>query len=237
MMRGEEHFQDIKMKNDIDAIIKNSSAVTGKILFIINCGLHYNDLDRLNRTLWKFLPLMVKYAEMNHTVIFRENSAQHFQTADGRFIYKSAEEKIKENIPKVSSVSLIVNKSRIFSENTLPTTAPEVQDNNLNKNTGILEMNTTTFPHLDYRCARIKSMEMLKKQNWRNDMAISILKHVDINNRIGIARFYIMTAARYDYHVASYGDRTHYCFGPMIWAPVWDYTVNYYVTYPILCRS
>jgi hypothetical protein len=56
--------------------------------------------------------------------------------------------------------------------------------------------------------------------------------HFTNESRIGLIPFYAITAGRHDYHQTrekkGMFDCVHWCSGPMIWLPVWQYVADFY---------
>lgn len=85
------------------------------------------------------------------------------------------------------------------------------------------------FPTLDFQCSAIKNESMAVSQNWQNPIAAQILKTIDPGGLIGWVPFFNISAGRPDLHVAKVHDCTHFCPGPLLWAPVWDSITRFYM--------
>ena len=87
--------------------------------------------------------------------------------------------------------------------------------------------------NLGYNCVTLKNRDMYHKQNWRNRILHELLNKLDSNNsNIGISPFYHISAGRYDLHDYRVNDCTHFRFGhPLLWAPIWDYAVKFYMNF------
>jgi len=202
----------------------DSCKVQGKLVIIVNVGLHYRghksvkpytDLLR-----YSLVPALLRLSKENHTTIFRETSAQHFpDTHDGAF---SGNYVRKENIFEASKkalVSTIAENSGLFTPSTSKQESQILQPP--------VSISSRSHPRLSFFCAPIPSTQATDSQNWRNSALFSILKELDPSRLIKVSPFFIVSAGRHDYHVASNGDCTHFCSGPMIWQPVWQSVFNF----------
>lgn len=88
-------FDPVKFKDVMHWYLSNSSLVKGKAVIIINMGLHFQviqpekhgRIESYQKLLDIFIPIFKDYAEQKHTVLYRETSAQHFDTENGAFSY------------------------------------------------------------------------------------------------------------------------------------------------------
>eukprot|EP01036_Dinobryon_divergens_P025555 gene25555-34113_t len=101
---------------------------------------------------------------------------------------------------------------------------------------------------LTYRCEPIDiqpTWRVIWAQDLINEFNIDLLSR--INSTKGLAEddgskiyvietlpFFNVSLPRYDYHVARNYDCTHYCYGPMIFAPVWNNLARSLRSMPIL---
>jgi hypothetical protein len=90
-------------------------------------------------------------------------------------------------------------------------------------------INANSYPDLSFHCAPIKNITMMQSQNWQNPIVTDVLKKLDPSgNLISIIPFFNLTVGRHDFHVAKVHDCTHFCAGPLLWAPVWEQIVQFY---------
>lgn len=184
-------------------LVSNTTLVKGKVVLIFNMGVHYNsENDYVTRAAVALDHLKV-IVQKGHSVFYRETSAQHFDTENGMFLHyydqKSSGEK------RVSAVSLLAAKAGFVTAH-----------NNYSEHTVIT---SEKYPNLNFKCTPIGSEQLAEVQNWRNRVMISMMTQRQLDKKIQVIPFFRLSAARYDFHVAAYGDCTHYCFNPMLWLP------------------
>jgi hypothetical protein len=190
---------------------KDTKANLSKAVFLVNMGLHFrmNNEDELRREFKELLDILVPAVLKGHRVYFRETSAQHFRGGG------SYESKTRGG-PKISNKNGINSRKKILF--------PSLDTPSLNYSS-----------ELNFRCHPIMDEKSAYLQNWRNRIASEMISETNANisryykhlqNTIKIIPFYNITLPRYDYHVNSMGDCTHFCFGPMVFAPIWNNLVR-----------
>ena len=207
-----DHSSILYMKTSVTDVITRQD-VKGKIVFIINFGLHLHDENvykqAFNNFLLVFKPLIINNNKYN--IYFRETSAQHFITKTGEY-----------NGPKIGHKNYRASVPFNLRHRYFPDTT-NITDNIIDSKYDI-----------HYTCRPIPNEVMLYKQNWRNHIAHQYINEFNYNLThttgtdggftspgIRILPWYNITAARYDYHISAYGDCTHFCFGSMMYAPIW----------------
>ena len=181
-----------------------------KAVYILNQGLHYNQETVLMKSEFTeyfkyFLNLTATYGD-NQLIIFRETTAQHFSTGDGTFPSSH------RGTPKHTYLS---------TPDTLKNTA-----DNVFHTTGFAQRISNQIQIIDEEptdfdiCRPLNHTQILA-QGWRNSVALNILREIDPENLIKVAKFYEISAARYDAHFDSM-DCTHWCNNPMFWLPMWN---------------
>lgn len=211
-----------QVEETVTKLLSDEDLVRGKATFIINTGLHFATFgsEIYEKYLTSFLEYFLKLAKDDHVVIFRETSAQHFQTSTGAYDKSIKKKALEDDVTLVSPISLVAERAGIFSSNQTSLVKQLAGNRHV-----ILPQER---PNLNYRCAPLKGMEAVEAQNWHNKLMADTLRKIDPNQHIGIAPFFHLTAGRHDYHVAQNRDCTHWCFGNLLWAPVWDFSVKYY---------
>jgi hypothetical protein len=201
------------MKPLIESLIQtDGNVVKGKVVFLFNLGVHVHNEDdyglEFENLLETFIPALLK----GHSVYFRETGAQHFATTTGGYNKKPLDS------PSDNRTSIDIQRNEILLPNQSFLKPPQKRKSVHN-----------------FRCRPIADKEAAYSQNWRNRIASDIIdrmnsnltrKYENFENRIMIIPWYNITLPRYDYHVNNEGDCTHYCFGSMIFAPIWNYLVQ-----------
>lgn len=215
---------------------KTFETVRGGIVFVINHGLHCNEppsekgvtggySDTINAT----MRYLLESTRPEDTIIFRETSAQHFNTPTGLFdpqisVFPSLESALsgKPNATPVAFVSQVAVRSGVKAlYGTVTDTSSTSRDEVV-----LPALVDKTF---DYLCQPIANESMMHRQNWKNIAAKKVISQLDPNiTRIFIAPFFKETASRHDLHPRDLGDCTHYCSAPMLWAPLWHSIVHIY---------
>ena len=217
-------------KHDMISYFASSVNTTGKLLIIFNTGLFYNmPLSQSNEYREKYkneasevIKSLAIHAK-NHTILFRETSAQHFRSNTGLYYsgmqFGNADNEIRE-IQK--NLTKIKNKH----QNKL---TDEIRDTTLdNQNDDDLSISSTSSDSLKnslheimndfYSCQPIQS----KLNNWRNDVLHEIVNELKVSHSVGIIPFFNITAPRYELHTQFGYDCTHFCKSPMLWLPMWE---------------
>jgi hypothetical protein len=171
-------------------------------VILFNAGLHFNDPQNLQKVASEVFQFTTKYLvpEKGFHLFFRESSAQHFPTANG--VFHSRPHAKKES-------------RKFFSRNDPVRTMWKSAGSGLNT-----VNESHIFNYFSPICEPIKSEMAYHEQNWRDQMVIKEIEKVDPTfQHISVLPFYRLTAARYDLHLDNF-DCTHYCYGPMLWAPL-----------------
>lgn len=175
---------------------------TEKITYVVNIGMHYNQRDGTNykKELEPFLRYFLDFADKrNDLVIFRETTAQHFESKDGLF----------RSIPTVLRDVKVTDPNKYDPEKTLQRVYRDHSSDPAAE--GVVKV-----PH----ATECRPMKDYYPQDWRNRVAREVIKEMDPQGLIKIADFYRITAGRHDFHLPN--ECTHYCHGPMLWLPLWD---------------
>ena len=184
-------------------LVSNASLVKGKAVLIFNMGVHYNSEETYIKQANVALDHLKVVIQKGHTVFYRETSAQHFDTPNGMFQHYY--DKKNKGEKRVSSVSLLAAKAGFISTKI---------------NYSEYEVITPeSYPNLNFRCSAIATETLADTQNWRNKIMATLMQEHQLSSLVYLIPFFRISAARYDFHVASYGDCTHYCFNPMLWLP------------------
>lgn len=198
------------------SLITNITAlktVRGRILFIVNVGLHCQSPAEYDKALADCLPFFASLTAQ-HKVLFRETSAQHFSTSTGGY-YEGSDTSL--------DFSELMRIQALFAEN-LPPHVQLAQNifhgrvNNSMMTSNLTEAFAQLLGNTQRRCVPIRSYSLLEEQNWRN----RAMRRRIAQTPIEVIPFFNLTAARHDLHVHVAGDCTHFCAGPMLWLPVWD---------------
>ena len=211
---------DISYEGYLKSVISNNTLIHGKVLFIANIGLHFHrgpDEVRYRSFLFEFLSILSDFVTQGHIVVFRESSAQHFHTPTGEYPDERLEGVYPENNENVTSyVSTLAFRIGF-----------EFAESGLSTDKILTPQNTHG---LSYVCRPIPSEEAAIKGNFRNIILFEVIHQMKL--RIHVVPFYNITAARFEYHIINLGDCTHFCYGPMIWAPVHDSIYNLVINTP-----
>jgi hypothetical protein len=181
-----------------------------KVLYVLNIGLHYNKLSDSYRTemtaaFQYFMSLQEKYGN-NHRTVFRETSAQHFNTINGGY----------DGIGGYP----YINSMLLHQGNTIHSTAVRMFGVETSNSLIGLKQIQENATETEFDLCRALTQEQFKSQMWRTSVALELLRSVDPNNTIKVAKFYRISAARYESHLSNL-DCTHFCNNPMIWLPLW----------------
>jgi hypothetical protein len=176
----------------------------GSAVVLFNAGLHYNNNpEQLRKTAEDFVNYTMKVLipDKKFHVFFRETSAQHFPSGTGQF-------QTHFTLPQGRKFSLEDEPIR----RSFNGTKPSLQDFPANE--------SHPSAYFTSLCEPLKSAKAYHEQNWRNQLVIKEIEKVDPTfQQISVLPFYHITAARYDLHLDHF-DCTHYCYGPMLWAPM-----------------
>lgn len=183
------------------------------LVFIFNIGLHMNNKNQYQVQMKRLYHEMQHLRNQGHIVMFRETSAQHFNTTSGGFIGFESYPFRSTNL--VSWVSLLASNLNLVEN-------PVVDDTFI--------YDPISVPNdIWYTCVPIKSLSSARIQNWRNEYAFELMKEAIDNLNVGYLYFFNITVARWDYHRGVYGDCTHYVqCANMLWKPIWDQAYEYY---------
>ena len=187
--------------------------IKGNIVMIHNVGLHYYTDENMRDVLKLLIPWTIDMAKKGHVVFFRETSAEHTDTT--RKIDGSTVEKKLLTRKNVTTPMSMMGEKLGLIEASKSLRHYDVIDRFSN-------------PDLHLSCKPIQSKAASKKQNWRNQMVHEMYRQLDPQKTVHIIPYYHMTVARYDFHLAVWGDCTHYCFSPTMWAPVWSHVYRSY---------
>mmetsp|Transcript_5358 Transcript_5358/g.7895 ORF Transcript_5358/g.7895 Transcript_5358/m.7895 type:complete len:223 (-) Transcript_5358:91-759(-) len=212
--------------------IINSELVTGKVVFVLNCGLHAREEEPYKDTLRWLFQYFKKHLNQ-HVVMFRETSAQHFKTRTGEFPWNDRD--FSWSFPEQLSHDIKSNLSTLTGH--LFRVGNMLRKEDIEDNSGkelVLESSKQESERLDetlydaYSCAPIESHQQLDEQNWKGKMVSIVLEELNLQESIGIIPFFNLTAGRHDLHSFSKKDCSHYCNAPLLWLPVWDSIARYY---------
>ena len=182
--------------------------VRGKILFIVNIGLHYDDAADYTESLRKiFTSQLFNDISKQHFVLFRETGAQHFNTSTGEYsrirsgnFGQFTNEKKKRMMKSLTGVTSPV-------KNILWKLFDNSSDNNHNYN-NLMDPNLRDSldnfynTYLGTKCVPITSKQMYD-QNWRNRIVYQLLNETDPSGLVGVIPFFNLTAARHDHHLRT----------------------------------
>ena len=188
----------------------------GNIVMIYNVGLHVHRDEEMRKMLNLVIPLTMNFAKMGHAVFFRETSAQHFDSATGS--YEDAD--VRGEIESLRRKNITTPMSMMGEKLGLIEASKSLRHYDV--------IDRFSNPDLHLSCKPIQSKAASKKQNWRNQMVHEMYRQLDPQKTVHIIPYYHMTAARYDFHVAAWGDCTHFCFSPTMWSPVWYHILRSY---------
>lgn len=207
-------------KVQLDAIIGNSNT-HGKLTVVVNMGLHYHAhlhehaVENYETDMLVLLENMKEYVMNGHIFLFRETSAQHFATIDGS--YKG------RFLPEFRNDSVrIVKKAKYF-----PSQYHYLADQ-------LFYIPDAENHRFSFDCVPLSSEKAWKSQNWKNEVIEKVITNFnkDLKETISksptkiypveLIRWFNATAGRPDYHSSHQDDCTHYCHGPMIFAPLWE---------------
>jgi hypothetical protein len=202
---------------EIETVLNETTTIMSKrVVFIVNIGLHFNnqktELNEMHTNLRIFFSYFKHLAETyGHIIIFRETSAQHFQTSTGLY---------------TSNIQFSEDYDFILKE-------VDLVDNQIYRSSLMTEENRQRFiknetnhvivkrPNIRF-CRPFRTKEELDENNWRNKEVFKILHEIDpLHEYIYIAKFHEITAGRHDMHAIG-TDCTHFCPSPIIWYPLWE---------------
>jgi hypothetical protein len=205
-------FDELREKLEKLIAVHSNSPIT----FLVNIGLHFNTPgdnypDRLKEFLSYFIGISKKQQSI---VIFRETTAQHFQTKSRSFrgegygyddyAFDLTEDELVDN--QVYFSALMNPKNRRYqndSRQRVPVNRPDI-----------------------HFCAPLRTKEELHANNWRNQILYQVLKEIDPQKEyVHVAKFHEITAGRHDLHALG-DDCTHYCATPIIYYPLWQNIFN-----------
>lgn len=192
--------QQFKYAHDYIQSLENNSAI-----IIANLGLHHNTPQYYTSAMKYLINFSLEIMRNKSAIVmFRETSAQHFNTRTG--IYTEA----GTFLPRLYADQ---DGMRKIFKGELNSTVNEVHQ---------LYKSDWFYP----KCKSFANKEIYDEQNWRNEIAAKILEEVDPGHRLmPIIPFYRLSAARFDLHPTDL-DCTHFCHGPMFWAPVIQHMYN-----------
>jgi hypothetical protein len=187
------------------------------MLIIFNSGLWYNQhieghVESYQSDLRSFFQFFIDEAisKYHQIVMFRETSAQHFQTSNGLFQTYESDPIIIH--PRLDMIKELMNKV-FFKDSTS-------QYGNLT-HFPIEKIEKKCFHQIKQHCPPLSDEKSYIENNWRNEIAKNILKEFDpMHEKIPILSFFRLTASRYDIHLDC-EDCTHFCSSPMLWLPLW----------------
>jgi hypothetical protein len=208
----------------------NHPSIQGKVVFVVNSGLHDHNPQEYQVS-FQILTKFLLYHAANHTLFFRETSAQHFDTETGefpwndkKFSWKFSEElqsDILKNSTKVMSDEMILDNvlrdtgQLTGSEVTLDKNVISIVENYVKEN----HRSFSALQRASYSCT---DPPRLHDQNWRNSISSKILQDIDLDKHIRTLSFFSITEDRYDAHSRVRKDCSHYCNNPMLFLPVWN---------------
>jgi hypothetical protein len=213
--------------------VETHPSVKGKLLIVFNMGLHIVHENASTHFPIHFKTLfnvLLGFILQGHRVYFRETGAVHTLHRHTHEGYKSG---------------LALRRKEVLFPSTqykYPTTTAEAI-----KEAVATPSNNRYETSLTYRCEPI-DIEPTWRVIWAQDLLSKFNSDLSlrINSTNGLAEdgsniylietlpFYNVSLPRYDYHVARNYDCTHYCYGPMIFAPVWNNLARSLRSMPIL---
>ena len=210
-------FQDYD--HSVIARIAAGTNTTGSLVILFNFGLFYNDDHPENRQEYQnditaVVQQLSLHAE-NHTIFFRETSAQHFRTETGLYD-KSIPFGQSDLSAKVhGSFEEFMMRKGPFSRERLSSTADERSNTQKSQTTA----NDTLYELIDkfYSCQPLTSME----HNWRNEILHDVLSQLP-SLQVEVLPFFNITVPRYELHSQFVVDCTHFCKSPLLWIPLWE---------------
>lgn len=219
---------------NIHAIIRSNMenrGVNGKVVYVVNAGAHYHpsQYKLYHDTMKVWLQMFIKeFIFRGDMVIFRETSAVHFDSNDRSFDLMSGSAD-----PTVPTSAMLTDQTSKFVR-----TSPS----NAFGRAILLDNNSTHLPLVDpalftqQYCQPFNEAHQARNQNWHNLVIHKLLAEIDPQKHLGVIPFFNITRARHDYHPLPKtkgdenrdGDCRHWCGGPMIWFPVWEYVADFY---------
>jgi len=199
--------------------------IKGDIVYIVNYGLHFNSGDRDTKDgayqsiVTLFLRFLFQNSRPNDTLIYRETTAQHFNSPSGIYdpsakefpYYKPIDEKKTRRSILQQGFEKSGLKARVYGY------SPFADPNEV-----VLHPEDVDAD-VEYHCSPIKNESAMGRQNWKNHAASKVIQQLDPNStRIHILPFYKITASRHDLHPQDNADCTHFCSSPMLYLPLWE---------------
>ena len=180
-------------------------------------GLHFNHIDiaddmkEMRRNLREYFTYFIQLSKnYGHIIIFRETSAQHFQTTNGLY---SGEWLLEQDYGFKVNEERLVDNQIYFSPLIDPNKRKQYNTTDSNQS---IERPDVTF------CKPIRTKQELHENNWRNREVFKMLDELDPNHEhVHIAKFHEVTAGRHDMHAIG-TDCTHFCPSPILWYPLWQ---------------
>ena len=211
-------FQDYD--HSVIARIAAGTNTTGSLVILFNFGLFYNDDHPENRQEYQnditaVVQQLSLHAE-NHTIFFRETSAQHFRTETGLYD-KSIPFGQSDLSAKVRGrFEEFMMRKGPFSRERLSSTGDH---SNTQKYPSTSTANDTLYELIDkfYSCQPLTSME----HNWRNEILHDVLSQLP-SLQVEVLPFFNITVPRYELHTQFVVDCTHFCKSPLLWIPLWE---------------
>lgn len=171
-------------KNILKAVFSHNRKTTGHVVIIVNFGLHFNTGDEaVYEQNLKDMLQFYKHIVTEHPkriiiiiVIFRETTAQHFNTPTGLFDKKLRQD---YNVHVRDPTVLLENRLHVFGLKKGPLPIPA---SNYEKPEGnyYSELNgKLVIPEFNKCEPLITTMEAVEANNWRNRMMYKVLDDID----------------------------------------------------------
>lgn len=184
--------------------IQSLPTIKGKIVYVLNVGLHYDSNPLYKTSLTQLMKALQELnSTTNHIVLFRETSAQHFNTSTGAYSRAMSgdwagfsDERRKKARKVLSTTSPVKEIVRMASGDHSHVNLSFASQQNISS-----AFKYIFDDHIRHRCVPLKSIEQLKLQNWRNDIVYDVLRELDLTEAVGVIPFFNITAARHDHHV------------------------------------
>jgi hypothetical protein len=239
---GHQHRLNVSVVRNLMADPTVNRHGNASCVLIFNHGLHFSYEDYQEQHLYAsvmrdILPAYFELTKDGHLVIFRETSAQHFPTTYGEYREEAPVPKGRPWVNTVASrlgIFLPEATSTFNVTGTLTSLDYEIPRVSLRGNRARQDrfasiIAPSNHANVSFTCAPL-TMEQAWSQNWKNRAVESVLQELDKSGKIGVAPFFNITAQRHDLHVANYGDCTHFNVSPMLWAPLMDWIVRFYIS-------